>query len=207
MIASTNAGHMKKPGSLLQGRQMSDEARPRAGSEGASQSAPAGQTPKRVRETRREAGQKASQEIGQGFGQAFAGATGELVVTRPIAGSRITSREKRSAFQGVMLKVPALGVRQGYAIVLAAVFGSEDVVLADGLDEDEIVARWRGLAASLGLPAMLCHANGETEFLHRQLGAVTLGRVSVKRRRRVATNRRPRFLMRRKGGRVATAKG
>ena len=106
-----------------------------------------------------------------------------------------------------MLKVPALGVRQGYAIVLAAVFGSEDVMLADSLDEDEIVARWRGLAASLGLPAMLCHANGETEFLHRQLGAVTLGRVSVKRRRRVATNRRPRFLMRRKGGRVATAKG
>jgi hypothetical protein len=174
---------------------MLDEARPRAGADGASRSVPASQAPKRAREVRRE------------IGQAFAGAAGEIVVTRLIAGTRITSREKRSGFQGVMLKVPAQGARQGYAIVLAAICGSEDVVLALDLHEDEIVARWRGIAASLGLPAILCHVNGETEYLHPQLGAVTLGRASPRRRRALAANRRPRFLMRRKSGRAVTAKG
>jgi hypothetical protein len=146
---------------------MLDTARPRAGSDAASWSGPAG---KAARARRAE--------------PAFAGATGEIVVTRIVAKAQITSREKRSAFQGVMLKAPAPGLRRGYAIVLAAVHGNEDVVLAHDLREDEIVARWRGVAASLGLPMMLCHANGEMEFLHRQLGGVTLGREQARRRRR-----------------------
>ena len=70
--------------------------------------------------------------------------------------------------------------------MLAAVCGNEDVVLAHDLSEDDVVARWRGLAASLCLPPLICHANGETEFLHRQLGAVTLGRPPARRRRRLA---------------------
>jgi hypothetical protein len=195
MIASTNAGVFKtKPGSLQQGRRMSDIARPRAGSEGASRSVPAGETLKRARESRLE------------VGQAIAGAAGELVVTRSIALTRITCREPRAAFQGVMLKVPPTHAPEGYAIVLAAVGGHEDVMLARDLGEDEVVARWRGLALSLGLPPLLCHANGEMEFLHKQLGAVTVGRQPARRRRRLVANRRPRFLLRRKAGRVVTAK-
>jgi hypothetical protein len=62
------------------------------------------------------------------------------------------------------------------------------------------------LAHSLGLPPFVCHANGETEFLHKQLGAVTLGREPARRRKRLVANRRPRFLMRRKPGRAVTAK-
>lgn len=174
---------------------MSDIARPRAGSEGASRSVPAGEPLERARESRLQ------------IGQAFAGATGELLVTRSLSSTSITSREPRAAFQGVMLKVPHPHAPDGYAIVLAALHGREDVVLAHGLTEDEVVARWRGLAASLSLPPLVCHANGETEFLHRQLGAVTLGRGPARRRRRLVANRRPRFLLRRKAGRVVTAKG
>ncbi|MBV9111363.1 MAG: hypothetical protein JOY67_00925 [Hyphomicrobiales bacterium] len=173
---------------------MLDEARLQAGAEGASRSAPAGETQKRVRENRAD------------LGHAFAGATGELVVTRPLSSTLITSREPRSAFLGVMLKAPAMDERRGYAIVLAAKCGHEDIVLARDLDKDEVVARWRGLAGSLGLPPLLCHANGETEFLHKQLGAVALGRHAARRRRRLAPHRRPRFLMRRKAGRAITAK-
>jgi hypothetical protein len=44
------------------------------------------------------------------------------------------------------------------------------------------------------------------EFLHKQLGAVALGRQPARRRRRLVANRRPRFLMRRKAGRMVTAK-
>jgi len=112
------------------------------------------------------------------------------VVTRFLAGAQITAREARSSFQGSMLQAPPAGLRRGYAIVLAAVCGSEDVVLARDLDEDEVVARWRKLAASLGLPMILCHANGETELLQRQLGGITLGRVALRRRRLVQRPRR-----------------
>jgi len=174
---------------------MSDVARPRAGSEGASRSDPAGEKIKRARQSRR-----------LEFETAFAGATGELVVTRSLGSAKITCREPRAAFQGVMLKVPPLRASEGYAIVLAAVGGHEDVLLARDLGEDEVVARWRGWAQALGLPGVLCHANGETEFLHQQLGAVTLGRRPPSRRRRCVANRRPRFLMRRKPGRAAMAK-
>jgi hypothetical protein len=193
MIASTKAGHKhNKPGSLLQGRRMLDEARPQAGPDIASLSGPAGQNIGHGLETR----------------SATLGITGEIVVTRIVGGVRITSCERRSSFLGVALKAPALGMRQGYAIVLAAMPGGADVVLARDLGEEEIVARWRATASSLGLPALLCHADGETEFLQRQLGAVTLGGANRARRRKpLAKNRRPRFLMRRKAGRVLTVKG
>jgi Family of unknown function (DUF6101) len=193
MIASTKAGHKhNKPGSLLQGRRMSDEARPQAGPDIASLSGPAGQN------------------IGHRLEACpvSAGVTGEIVVTRAVGGVRITSCESRSGFLGVVLKAPQPGARRGYAIVLAAMPGGADVLLARDLDEDEIVARWRATASGLGLPALLCHADGEMEFLQRQLGAVTLGGASrVRRRKPLAKNRRPRFLMRRKAGRVLTGKG
>jgi hypothetical protein len=151
---------------------MSDEARPRAGSDSISWSGPVGETA-RTRRARPD----------------FAGATGDLVVTRFLAGTQVTRREPRASFQGVMLRAPAPGLRRGYSIVLAAVAGNEDVALAFDLSEDEVVARWREAAASLGLPMMLCHADGDTELLQRQLGGVALGsrigrRRSLRRRRR-----------------------
>jgi hypothetical protein len=173
MVASTSRGINNTPGSLQQGRRMSDEARPRAGSSGASWFGPAGEAA-RIRKLR----------------PAFAGAAGDLVVTRFVAGTQITGREPRSSFQGVMLKAPAAGLRRGYAIVLAAVSGAEDVALELDLGEDEVVARWRGAAAKLGLPMMLCHADGEIELLQRQLGGVTLGRDALRRRRVVRRRRR-----------------
>ncbi|SDR38210.1 hypothetical protein SAMN05444161_3401 [Rhizobiales bacterium GAS191] len=192
MIVSTKAGHKhNKPGSLLQGRRMLDEARPQAGPDAASWSGPAGQ----------------NMGLRLEACPATIGVIGEIVVTRAVAGVEITSCEKRSDFLGVVLKAPPPGARRGYAIVLAAMPGGEDLLLARDLDEDEIVAQWRATASSLGLPALLCHADGEMEFLQRQLGAVTLGCTNKARRRKpLAKNRRPRFLMRRKAGRVVTAK-
>ena len=133
------------------------------------------------------------------------GITGEIVVTRNILGIGITSRVARSSFMGVMLKAPPPSARRGYAIALAATAGGEDVLLAGNLDETDIVAQWRAIAAELGLPALICHADGEIETLHGQLGAVTLGHSGEGRRSKpIAKNRRPRFLMRRKAGRVGS---
>jgi hypothetical protein len=74
--------------------------------------------------------------------------------------------------------------------VLAATSGSEDVALALDLGEDEVVACWREAAASLGLPMMLCHADGDTELLQRQLGGISLGSETFRRRRLTRRRRR-----------------
>jgi hypothetical protein len=152
---------------------MSDEARPRAGSDSASWTGPASETA-RARKAR----------------PSFAGATGDLVVTRFLAGTQITRREPRSSFQGVMLRAPAIGQRRGYSIVLAAIGGGEDVALALDLDENEVVAQWRETASLLGLPMMLCHASGEIELLQNQLGGIALGRSIFSRRRLRRVRRR-----------------
>jgi len=167
---------------------MLDEARPVAGLDDA-WSSPAGGAPVGAECT------------------AFVGATGEILVTRPVAGTRITSREKRSSFKGVILKVPSARRGARYTIVLASRSGGDDVVLERCLPEHEVIARWRAIACSLGLPALILHADGELEYLQIQLGGIIVGSADTDRRRNPSRNRRPRFLMRRKSGRLATANG
>jgi Family of unknown function (DUF6101) len=167
---------------------MLDEARPVAGLDYA-WSSPAGGTP-----------------VGADC-RAFVGATGEILVTRAVAGVRITSPEKRSSFTGVILKVPSAGKGARYAIVLASKLGADDIVLEQCLREHEVVARWRAIASSLGLPALILHADGELEYLQIQLGGIIVGSADTDRRRNPSRNRRPRFLMRRKSGRLATVNG
>jgi Family of unknown function (DUF6101) len=138
---------------------------------------------------------------------AFVGATGQILVTRVIAGVRITSSEKRASFTGVILRVPPAEKNASYAIILASASDRDDVVLERQLREHEVVARWRSIASALGLPALILHADGELEFLQTQLGGVIVGSADTGRRRTPPRNRRSRFLMRRKSGRLATANG
>jgi hypothetical protein len=166
---------------------MSDEAKLRAGLDSACSSGPAG-----------------GAAIG-GQCTAFVGATGQILVSRVVGGARITAREERASFLGVVLKVPAAEQGACYAILLASASGRDDVILERELPEHEVVARWRGLACALGLPGLILHADGELEHLQIQIGGVIVGSTDSGRRRTQRRNRRSRFLMRRKSGRLATA--
>lgn len=68
--------------------------------------------------------------------------------------------------------------------------------------EDDVVAVWRDCAAKSGLPRMIVRETGELAIVTRQLGPVALGTTRTRRRHGLLNGRRPRFLVRRKTGRL-----
>lgn len=68
--------------------------------------------------------------------------------------------------------------------------------------EDEVVATWRGLGAASGLELMIARPDGSVERPYPQLGRVRVGAIRIRRRHGLLAGRRPRFLVRRKTGRL-----
>jgi hypothetical protein len=66
--------------------------------------------------------------------------------------------------------------------------------------EEEVVAIWRRLGQTTGLPLMLKNEDGSLLEPYPQIGAVALGHLRMRRRHGLLRNRRPRFLTRRKTG-------
>ncbi|WP_375458759.1 DUF6101 family protein [uncultured Enterovirga sp.] len=69
-------------------------------------------------------------------------------------------------------------------------------------DEDEVVAVWRSLAASSGLPLLVPGVDGALDQAYPQMGRLVLGPRVDRRRLAVLSGRRPRFLVRRKPARL-----
>lgn len=68
--------------------------------------------------------------------------------------------------------------------------------------EDEVVAVWRDLAARTGLPRMIVREDGQLAAVAPQIGRLMLGKTRIRRRHGSLGDRRPRFLVRRKTGRL-----
>lgn len=68
--------------------------------------------------------------------------------------------------------------------------------------EDEVVATWRDLAARTGLPRMIVREDGVLATVAPQVGRLMLGKTRIRRRHGSLGDRRPRFLVRRKTGRL-----
>lgn len=119
--------------------------------------------------------------------------------------------------------LPILGRTGGSAPAgVALAFATEDaetcgedrfallVVDAEGItlsrlgpfSEDDVVALWRDCSAKSGLPRMIVREDGTLAAVSRQLGPVALGTTRTRRRTGSLQGRRPRFLVRRKTGRL-----
>lgn len=68
--------------------------------------------------------------------------------------------------------------------------------------EEEVVAIWRDLAAKTGLPRMIVREDGGLSTVTAQVGRLLLGKTRIRRRHGSLGDRRPRFLVRRKTGRL-----
>ncbi len=68
--------------------------------------------------------------------------------------------------------------------------------------EDDVVATWRDLCARAGLVRMIVREDGVLVPVSQQLGRVMLGKIRIRRRHAGLGARRPRFLARRKTGRL-----
>ncbi|MCJ2134577.1 DUF6101 family protein [Methylobacterium sp. J-026] len=108
----------------------------------------------------------------------------------------------------------ATGIALAYAVEDAEITGSDrfSLILVDAegeelqrlgsFDEDDVVAVWRDIAARAGLARMIVREDGVRVPVTEQLGRVILGRVRIRRRHAGLGGRRPRFLTRRKTGRL-----
>lgn len=109
---------------------------------------------------------------------------------------------------------PAFGIALAYAAATAETCGADafNLILVDAggeevqrlgsFHEDDVVALWRDIAARAGLVRMIVREDGVLAPVTQQLGRVMLGRVRIRRRHAGLGSRRPRFLVRRKTGRL-----
>jgi hypothetical protein len=79
--------------------------------------------------------------------------------------------------------------------------GAETIMVLGRFGDDEVVAMWRELGATTGLPLVTQSEDGALQHPYPQVGRVQLGRVRI--RRRHGLRRRPRFLARRKTARLS----
>ena len=68
--------------------------------------------------------------------------------------------------------------------------------------EEDVVAIWRDLSAKAGLTRMIVREDGSLVPVSQQVGRLLLGRTRIRRRHAGLGARRPRFLARRKTGRL-----
>lgn len=80
--------------------------------------------------------------------------------------------------------------------------GGEDLVRLGPFDEEDVIAEWRRLGAASGLPLVVVGEAGEIAAPYPQIGPLKLGAVRLRRRHNLLNGRRPRFLSRRKVGRL-----
>ena len=69
--------------------------------------------------------------------------------------------------------------------------------------EEEVMSVWRSLSAASGLPLLATGPRGGLTELYPQLGRLVLGAKPDPRRLAVLSGRRPRFLARRKAGKLS----
>jgi hypothetical protein len=102
---------------------------------------------------------------------------------------------------GVALRIA--GAEDGEEFEIAAVGdGGETLMLLGRHSDEDVIAIWRGLGASSGLPLMMERADGTLHTAYPQVGRLQLGEVRIRRRHGLLARRRPRFLTRRKTGRL-----
>lgn len=93
-------------------------------------------------------------------------------------------------------------IEGGFALALLDGQGREAMVLGP-FCEEEVVATWRRLGLDSGLELMIETPEGALKAPYPQMGRVLLGPIRIRRRHGLLAGRRPRFLVRRKTGRVA----
>jgi Family of unknown function (DUF6101) len=128
-----------------------------------------------------------------------------VVLHRSVRGMRMAVRLPMSAYRGVALRVVAAapGSRDLISVSLEHNDPGLSVPLFSAHDNDDVVAEWQLWARVLGRPLLIAELDGTLREPFGQLGALRVGAVALRRRRRNAIKRRrPSILMRRRPGKM-----
>ena len=93
------------------------------------------------------------------------------------------------------------GEAERFAVEVTDAYGETLLSLGVFSDED-VVAAWRRAGAASGLPLLIGRADGTFDMPYPQIGRVQIGAIRIRRRHGLLNGRRPRFLTRRKTGRL-----
>ncbi len=104
---------------------------------------------------------------------------------------------------GLAMQADPLG--EGFHLVLVS--GTHALMALGPYSECDVVAEWRRLGASSGLPLMVRMTNGSVLTLVAKIGDVSIGPAQPDYRKNALGARRPRFLACRRTGRVQRAPG
>ncbi len=107
-----------------------------------------------------------------------------------------------AGWRGIALRLAGGAIADDDRFQLALTAGDGRSVVVAVLDQDDAIAVWRDAGRTSGLPLLLETSDGAITEPYPQLGRVALGAVRIRRRHALLAGRRPRFLTRRKTGRL-----
>lgn len=108
-----------------------------------------------------------------------------------------------AGWRGVALRLAGGAIADDDRFQLALTAGDGRSVVVAVLDQDDAIAVWRDAGRTSGLPLLLETSDGAITEPYPQVGRVALGAIRIRRRHALLAGRRPRFLTRRKTGRLA----
>lgn len=106
-------------------------------------------------------------------------------------------------WRGIALRLAGGAIADDDRFQLALTAGDGRSVVVAVLDQDDAIAVWRDAGRSSGMPLLLETSDGTITEPYPQVGRVALGAIRIRRRHALLAGRRPRFLTRRKTGRLA----
>lgn len=107
-----------------------------------------------------------------------------------------------AGWRGVALRL-ANATADDQIFQLALTAGDGRSITVATVDQDDAVALWRDCGRASGMPLLLETTDGEISEPFPQIGPLALGPIRVRRRHSFLNGRRPRFLVRRKTGKLA----
>lgn len=107
-----------------------------------------------------------------------------------------------AGWRGIALRLAGGAIADDERFQLALTAGDGRSVVIAVLDQDDAIAVWRDAGRASGLPLLLETSDGAVTEPYPQLGRLALGPTRIRRRHALLAGRRPRFLTRRKTGRL-----
>lgn len=105
-------------------------------------------------------------------------------------------------WRGIALRLAGAAIADDERFQLALTAGDGRSVVVAVLDQDDAIAVWRDAGRASGMPLLLETSDGAITEPYPQVGRVALGAIRIRRRHALLAGRRPRFLTRRKTGRL-----
>jgi hypothetical protein len=131
----------------------------------------------------------------------------DVQIERSVAGVKMRLAIPFTLFEGVALDILPSDAEGGLRFLVRLLHEDKDleVLLYEAEDDRDITAAWQFWAGRLGLPLLMSDGEGGYREPFPRLGPMIVGRPRPRRVPAHLAKRRPRFLVRRRTGRLADA--